>query len=188
MFKKAFIFTIFCLFIVKGIAQTEKPQELSPETNLCDVQLTIIMSNCVLVVGRDASLYAEITNSSTNTIKLVETGRLTNFDLLLVSDAGKEFNLTPNINDGFRAMIGMAPKQARGWVIPLLMPRDLEPGFYTLNAKRDFGVDKRRFRLVSNSLRVRIIATKEGKVLKRVRDAVADQVMVPPPGRLFPET
>jgi hypothetical protein len=139
------------------MAQPMKLPESDSGTNIFGMQLSITMSNSVLVAGHNTSLYAEITNTSTNTITVVETGPMTDFDVLLTTATGKEIDLTPKLNgEGFRMAIRLAPGQHRRWLIPVLITEDIEPGSYALEARRRFMVNRRWFNSASNSLKVQV--------------------------------
>jgi hypothetical protein len=121
------------------------------------VQLSIAISNNIIDIGATIVMSAQIRNLSTNIIHMVETGPVTDFDVLLTNNSGKFYKLTPKqLINTYRFPVDLNPGESRDWVMPVTIGKDIELGNYTLKATRPFYIGKSGFELESNLLNVQI--------------------------------
>jgi len=165
MNKSSILKLMILVFAALGVNQTTLSQELV--TNLTNigasvngVTLSIDLSNRVVALGSTISVSARIKNASTNVIIVGEAHSDTDFTVFLASGSGKIYKrITPKPSDQYFRTFEMdiAAGAAYDWRIPVIIPKDTEPGDYTLVATRRFYYrDDSLFELVSNPLKVQI--------------------------------
>jgi uncharacterized membrane protein len=120
------------------------------------VRLLITMTNTIVNAGKSNLIVAVIENSSTNAIRIADTGGTMGFDILLTSSAGKSYHLSPKVDDFMRKTVTIKPGEQNSSAIPVTIGKNIEPGDYTLKATRFFYVKDDHFQLESNVLRVQI--------------------------------
>ena len=123
------------------------------------VQLSITLSNNVILRGSTTYITATIRNSSANVITIVETGPLAGFDVLLTSSAGKLYKLKNHIRVKGRkeTMLKLQPGGSYDWAIAATISKDIEAGEYMLQAIRRYWLnDGPVDDLKSNSLKVQV--------------------------------
>ena len=125
------------------------------------VQLSIMITNSVLDTNSTITLVAVIKNSSKNAIDLPYTGQPADYDVILRNSSSRMYHLIrmpvtslnttvtvkPGEQDVRSILVALGPISARGIIAP---------GDYTLQATRWFTVETNEFKLVSNSLKVRL--------------------------------
>jgi len=167
MTKKS-LSTIFSVFFLATACIAQSTNNLYGKS-VQEVQLSISVSNSVIVVGSELVISAEIKNLSTNVIYLSESSPEMDFNVLLTSDSGKVYKLTPPAVVFTRLLrTDLKPGESRDWIIhvginkyfepPSLVATDknIEPGDYILKATRHFSKNNSIFELESNLLKVQI--------------------------------
>lgn len=122
------------------------------------VQMSITLKTNVVNSGSSVGVYAEIKNSSTNTVYIGETAPANEFLVLLIDGAGRKLELT-NVHPQilFRNLRSqLAAGANRDWIIPISIGKNISAGEYSLKAKRKFSEAGRTFEAESNILKIRI--------------------------------
>ena len=123
------------------------------------VQMSIAITNNIIADSSQILIKAEIRNSSTNIIQLVELPPEEAFVVTSTSDYGTIY-LTP-FPDSDRYLMAkrtdLKPGESRDWNIPVTSGNNGDGYYDTLKATRNFSIDNSVYVLVSNSLKVKYI-------------------------------
>lgn len=157
---------VLCLILFSILSVTVcVAQSTDPETNrvfgksICGIQMSIALDTNILVTGSLIGISAEIKNSSTNEIHMVETAPALEFEVLLTDGSGNKYELTdthPPALVTLNTRIGVNPGESRDWTIPITISDAIKPGDYSLKATRKFKVNGNAFKVESNLLNVQI--------------------------------
>jgi hypothetical protein len=124
------------------------------------VHLSIALSNNIIDIGSTMTLSAKIENASTNVIRLIETGPLTDFVIVITNGSGNVYKLSPDNTRRptyYRLTISLQPGEIRDWSLLATIGKDIEPGDYILKASKSFSsIGGDGGELVSNLLKVQI--------------------------------
>jgi len=112
-------------------------------------------TNSIVDSGSSISVLTVIKNTSTNDIQLIEESPVIDFDLSLTNSAGELHRLTPVLPSRV-VTIEISRDRERVMEIPVKFGKSIQPGDYTLIARRNFTSSRGSFRLESNPLKVRI--------------------------------
>jgi hypothetical protein len=127
------------------------------------VQLLITLATNVFQVGSSSTVESSIINSSTNAITVDISAPTIHFDVLLISETGKLYHITtPLAIRELSLPVMINPGEEKSESIPVTFGVTrfgdaVEPGDYTLKAKRTFSSSDGNFTLESNSIKVKII-------------------------------
>jgi hypothetical protein len=151
-----------------GIAQSSKGyQEVTNwGKSVQGVQLSIAMTNNVVEPGTSIWVATVITNTSTNAVRVIQTGRETDYDLLLANRTGKTYNLTPKFALGSRSRLFINPGKGYSLTIPVTIASNIASGDYALTASRHFYLSNLDLKLESNPLRVEVRQKADGAALQ----------------------
>jgi hypothetical protein len=119
-------------------------------------QLSISMTNSVIERGSSISVFAVLTNASTNTIYIVQLAKSSDFDLFLTNRAGKVYHLIPPFLIGSTRTIPVYPAASNSRWLSVTIGTNVERGDYLLKATRFFGLNDERFQIESASLNVQL--------------------------------
>jgi hypothetical protein len=163
MIKSFNIFIALILWATACIAQQTNPQTGNSDWGkpVCDVQMSITLTNRVVAFDSPAILQCEIRNLSTNVISVQDTGEpIYDFNVSLISNSGKTTHLTPK-NKVPRSIfmnlfVGINPNKSYTCDIPLSLDSTIVVGAYEIEVTRAIMVKKKRYVLVSNLLNVQI--------------------------------
>lgn len=145
------------------LAQTTNPQSLTNwGESVCDVQLSIGLTNNVTAAGSLLNLRCRIKNSSTNFIFWPVINLTQGFVVSLTNKLGRVYELIPDRTTNMMPITyNMSRKVLAGEVyeclIPITMSNDIDSGTYELVARKHFfTADKKVHELVSNLLHLQI--------------------------------
>jgi hypothetical protein len=155
------VFTL--TFVTSAFAQ--EATNWGPAVN--STQMSITVSNPVVVAGSNATLTVRIRNSSTNNVAINDTGaKLYDYDVALVNSAGKVRDFTPK--EAIRVMlhntwIYIRPDSIHEDTMTVPIDSNIEPGRYTFVVKQlvlprvNDKLDKDgRYQITSNLLEVQV--------------------------------
>lgn len=162
MIKK--LFKVICLVVLGTnlcMAQSiDQPNATNWGKSVQGVQLSITMTmtnSSAIEAGASFTLMAVIKNSSTNAVRVEYTALPSDYDILLISGAGKTYHLIiPPLQLRLNTSLAINPGEQDVRIIPVTIRKNTEPGDYTLQAVRDFYIGETTLRLESNSLKVQI--------------------------------
>jgi hypothetical protein len=157
------IIALLGLAVVSARAGSDSDQQATNWGNSVQgVQLSITMTNNVFQVGSSSAADSVITNSSTNAITVDISAPTIDFDVLLISDTGKLYDITTPLKIRELSIpVMINPGEEKSESIPVTFGATrfgnaVEPGDYTLKAKRTFSSSDGKFTLESNSIKVTI--------------------------------
>jgi hypothetical protein len=154
------VITILGLVVVSAHAGSDSGQETNINwgKSVQGVQLSITMTNNVFQISSSSTVESVITNSSTNAITVDISAPTIHFGVYLTNDTGKSYHVTPllKIREPGR-LVTINPDGEQSESIPVIFEDNIEPGNYTLKAKRTFSSSDGNFTLESNSIKVTII-------------------------------
>ena len=108
--------------------QPKVPQEATNwGVGVRGVQLLLYPTNTVIESGSSITMLAVITNTSTNSIQVIEKDAESDFELLLTNVAGKVYDLTPVLR-GRRLSMEIKGGAQLALNIPVTFRSDVEPG------------------------------------------------------------
>ena len=144
-----------CIMLSAANLWAGEPSGIQTNTggSIHGIQLSITLSNSVIAIGSTFSVSVTIQNSSTNVVKMVETGMSDDFVIILASSSGKDYRLTPDTSKWphtFRYITKINPGENHTWKIPEAVPKDIKNGSYTLKASTAHV----GFEIISNSLKI----------------------------------
>ncbi|HEY5298049.1 MAG TPA: hypothetical protein VIK59_08985 [Verrucomicrobiae bacterium] len=128
---------------------------------VCNVQLSVVVSNNVITIDSMTILHCCIKNSSTNIVQFGDTGApIYDSNVSLLDSSEKIFDLTPT-NRFPRSIymnisVRINPEQTYEWKIPIHIQKDFEFGTYKLKVKRIIWISGKRYDLESNLQEVQI--------------------------------
>jgi uncharacterized lipoprotein YajG len=124
------------------------------------VQLSVSLTNNIIVVGSTITLSAQIKNLSTNSITVYVKDPRSDFVVYVTNKSGKVFKLSPEPDNSATYAIvfpiSINSGESRVWSIPVTVGKDIELGNYALKVTKRFERNGNYFELVSNSLDVQI--------------------------------
>ncbi|HEY5298050.1 MAG TPA: hypothetical protein VIK59_08990 [Verrucomicrobiae bacterium] len=151
------------LFVILIAKSAHSQLMTNSENKTPDIQLSISLTNNVIVIGTNAFLQCQIKNSSINMISLRHPlAQREDTHLFLIDNSGKTVELTPSsIVDVGSEMSESTVKSAETyqWVNPFTISTNFAVGKYKLEAIRYFySMDSNwhRGKLVSDLLNVQI--------------------------------
>ena len=145
----------------QGFTNMSKPSNYLDVTNwgpsVCACQLSIGLRTNIFIPGTVATLHEWIRNSSANKVWVVRQS----WNLFLTNDLGKKYLI--GLPSGTTVSMPRRSDAYPGEFIVddggVVFGADIEPGDYMLQFTRDLEADSgRKFTLVSNSLKIKIIA------------------------------
>lgn len=159
---------ILCLLLASLVALASKAH--SEATNqfgspVFGAQLSVSVSNNVIMAGSKIFLHCLIRNSSTNDVIFMLTDTRLMYEVSLIDDSGKNFELNnPDNYDGDHIMNSkVSPGESREYYVPLMLNVKIKPGNYKIVAKQRIHIFRKpdrqgiqRGELVSNKLDVQI--------------------------------
>jgi len=127
--------------------------------SLRGIQLSIVMMTNVFPVHSTAVVTFITKNSSPNIITVTEPASIVNSDVLLISDTGKLYDLTPSAGEIriLSALRQLNPGGEDTDSLSVTFPENIEPGDYMLKATRKFQMNGNDFTIESNPIKIRII-------------------------------
>lgn len=126
------------------------------------VQLSIGLSNNVVIADSSLNLQCRINNSSTNLIFWPVINLTQGFIVSLTNNFGKAYELIPDDTTKMMTITYSMPCKVQAGEtyecsIPIKIGKNIDSGTYTLVAKRVFfTADKKSHELISNTLQVQI--------------------------------
>jgi hypothetical protein len=159
---KLILITI-CLGAVEVYTCHAGPDESLETTNwgmsIQGVQMALKISNTVVDTDSPIKLLILLTNSSTNSIEVITTGTVADFDFVLTTSAGRAFHLRPPFPlEGMAVREMIKPGQQKIQPATVSIKKSIKAGDYTFKAIRSFRANGRNFKAESSSLKVRIKA------------------------------
>jgi hypothetical protein len=133
---------LLAVLLLSLAAQDVRAQPANAGANATGVQLVISLSNHVVAVGSTNFVHCLITNASTNTIYVFDTGGpKVDFDYSLIDRSGKAHALKPHgpMRVIFRNVsINIPPGGKHESELEIRMDKSIKPGRYKLRVSRRF--------------------------------------------------
>jgi hypothetical protein len=163
MLQKLTLIALFMAVVYPNLCAGQQSQDnkhLAWGTSVQGVRISISMKNAVVTRQSPAEVEAVITNSSTNDIVLLLVRGPEDVFLTLTNAAGKEYILTPPLEDnelfGSKSFTHIKAGNATLTTIPVILKKEIDQGDYVLKATRDFSVGDKQFKIESNLLDVQV--------------------------------
>lgn len=146
------------------VAQTTNSETVITNwgTAVCNVQMSVSMTNTEIQSGSAGELECYIKNSSTNFVSIQSTGQPAyDFTVLMLNDSGKLHHLGPSENGLPRAiymntLIGINPKETSHYAIPTQFDSAIPTGIYQIKVSVGILVLNQWHTLSSNFVHMQI--------------------------------
>jgi hypothetical protein len=122
------------------------------------MRLSISLTNDPITIGSNTILTAQITNSSTSSVKLYIANPLINdFSIYITDDSNNRQTIVQPSGAGYSvSLVEIRSKENRHLLVFFKVGKEIKPGIYLLSAARDFRQAGVLYTLESNAIKVQI--------------------------------